>query len=661
MILTLTSHSLESLLSYEYLETNGIGGWSGSTVTGVNTRRYHGILVAATKIPVERMVLLSRLDETVVVNGARIECATREFPGAFHPEGYRSLTKFRRELYPEWEIDAGGIVIRKRLLALHGENTVAIAYSVESGEGEVTLELRPFFAYRDYHSLARANEYARRDIQMSAQRASYQMYDGTPPLHFIASGLEYSASPDWYYRFYYRIEEERGLEASEDLFTPGVLRLTARRGRELIVGVSTAVQSPEVIAIKLREELRRREILCERFANGPSAKQRLALAADQFIVRRALPSGEDGKTVIAGYHWFTDWGRDTMIALPGLCLETGRSGEAREILDQFAAYVSEGMVPNRFPDGAEGPEYNTVDASLWFFVAVLRYIEATGDLDPLRERWLPKLEEILQRYREGTRFGIRADEDGLLLAGDATTQLTWMDAKVGDWVVTPRYGKTVEINALWVNAHFILARCRSALAERCRSALGDEDAAKELTARAEQLKRIYADAFWDEERGILVDCIRDGIPDRDMRPNQLYAMSLPFPLLERERAIRLLAAVKEELLTPVGIRSLSPCSNEYRGVYRGGIMERDGAYHQGTVWSFLIGAYVEGLLRTKGSAARDEARAAVQGLLEHLDAGCIGSIAEIFDGDSPHAPRGCVAQAWGVAELLRSLRLIEEA
>lgn len=653
MHISIDSLPFDSLAGLEYLETNGLGGWSSSTVIGLNTRRYHGVLVAATRPPVERMVLLSRLDETFVVAGARVECATREFPGAVHPEGYRSIAAFRRGAVPEWELAAGSLRVRKQLAALHRRNAVVITYLLEEGPDEVVLELRPFFACRDYHALTRANGWARHEAEAAADCVRYTMYDGTPTIYLTAPGITFERGPDWYYRFRYRVEEERGLDGEEDLFTPGVMKVMLRRGRPLTVAAATDQLAPHDAAQWFEAELQRREAVCARVSGATSERKRLLLAADQFIVSRSLPSGADGKTVIAGYHWFTDWGRDTMIALPGLCLETGRAADAREILDQFAAYVSEGMVPNRFADGADAPEYNTVDASLWFFVAVLRYVDATGDIEPLRERWVARLDEILLRYREGTRFGIRADRDGLLLAGDETTQLTWMDAKVGDWVVTPRFGKTVEINALWVNAHLILGSLKRRL--------GDEEVARALAEQGERLKLRYLELFWDEGSGGLVDCIHGEAIDRSVRPNQIYALSLPYPLLEGVRAERLLALVRARLLTPLGLRSLDPESPEYRGVYRGDMRARDGAYHQGTVWSFLIGAYIDALIHVRGAAGREEGEAALTGLRAHLDDGCIGSISEIFDGDPPHAPRGCVAQAWGVAELLRAIGVLERA
>jgi len=461
------------------------------------------------------------------------------------------------------------------------------------------MELRPFVAHRDYHSLARASADA-------------------PQAPFIEiPGATFHASPDWWYRFEYAIEIERGLDSQEDLFTPGVYRVS---GTRIAVIVSTNdPRGRDAFALLERERVRR-EAIGDTFAR----------AADQFIVRR----GRDRRTIVAGYHWFTDWGRDTMISLPGLCLVTKRFDDARAILLAFAESVSEGMLPNRFPDSGEAPEYNTVDATLWFFVAVQKFLDGSGDENFVRERMLPVLRDIVAWHEHGTRHDIHVDGDGLLVAGERGVQLTWMDAKVGGWVVTPREGKAVEINALWFNALMILSR------------LANDP---QLAARAARVRERFRDVFWNEERGCLFDVVNGSERDASVRPNQIFALSLPQPLLDRDDALRVLAVIDAHLLTPFGLRTLSPDDPRFKPRLIGPPHQRDAAYHNGTVWPWLIGPYANAVRRFRGV----DTTPLLEELKRHFDER--GSVAECFDGAAPHAPRGCVAQAWSVAELMRAI------
>src|ERR1044071_4736668 len=578
----------------EWLETNGIGGYASSTACGMNTRRYHGLLVAATKPPVGRMVLLSKLDERVRTGGAWHDLATNQFPGAVHPRGADHLVSFDRAIFPVSEFVAGDVRLRKTVVAIHGENTTVILYELLESPSDVVLELRPFIAGRDYHSLVHANDAIHRDAHFDDGVFALQPYDGVPTLFLDVPGATFDAAPDWYYRFEYAIEMERGLDAHEDLFTPGTLTRTLSPGARLAVIASIDDPRGRDGVALLDAERRRRE--------------GVNLAADQFIVRR----GADGRSIIAGYHWFTDWGRDTMIALPGLCLATGRFDDARRILRAYAACVSEGMLPNRFPDGGEAPEYNTADATLWFFVAAWRYFEATRDEAFVREVLLPVLRDIVAWHTRGTRHNIHEDDDGLLVAGVSGDQLTWMDAKIGDWVVTPRHGKAVEINALWFNALSILAEF-------------DDSAA--MRARAARVCVRFREVFWNG------DYLDDVEHDASIRPNQIFAIGLPFPLLDGADAEKVLAVVEQHLLTPIGLRTLSPRDPRFVGTYLGGPRERDAAYHQGTVWPWLLGAYIDALVRVRGDAGRAEARRILGGIDWSS-----GSLPEIFDGAPPHPP-----------------------
>ncbi len=627
---------------HEWLETNGLGGWASSTVAGAHTRRYHGLLVAATHPPVGRMVLLSRLEETVVAGDTRSELAANQYPGVIHPRGFERLERFRRGLFPSFEYAVDGIRLRKTVATVNGENTTLVLYEVLAAPGPFVLELRPFFAGRDYHAVGHANSYVHRDAAFSRGTLAYRSYDGVPPVFVRLPGGVWRAAPDWYRDFEYERERERGLEFREDLFTPGVLAVELAPGARLGVIASTADPAGWNAFDLLAVERRRREAVLAAFANPDPLCRALCRAADPFVVRR----GEDLRTVIAGYHWFSDWGRDTMISLPGLCLVTRRFDEARSILRAFARAVSQGMLPNRFPDRGEAPEYNTIDATLWFFVAVWRYLQASGDETIVRQELTPVLEEILAWHDRGTRHGIRAESDGLLAGGEPGMQLTWMDARVGDEVVTPRIGKPVEVEALWANALWILAQLVSRAGRSRESGT--------LRRRARAARQRFGEVFWNPEAGYLYDCVDGAERDASLRPNQIFALSLPFPLVGGERADAVLRTVESRLLTPRGLRSLAADDPRYVGRCEGTAAERDAAYHQGTVWPWLLGPYLTALVRLRGEAGRRQGRDLLAAFAPHLEEAGVGTVSEIFDGDAPHAPRGAIAQAWSVAELLRA-------
>jgi predicted glycogen debranching enzyme len=628
--------------SREWLEANGLGGWASGTISGAHTRRYHGLLVAATHPPGGRMVLLSKLPETLAVEGERFELDANRFEGAVHPQGFRLLRRFELDPFPTFIYEAGGARLRKTIAAIHGENTTVILYEVERAKGPVTVELRPLVAYRDYHGLQHANDgirFANASFRNGVFRA--RPYEGAPELFLSVPGSAFEARPDWYFRFEYAIERERGLDAREDLFCYGVFRRELAPGERFGVIVSTGdTAGRDPFELADRERARRR-LVTEAFSKSDELTRTLALAADAFVVRR----GEDLRTIIAGYPWFADWGRDTMIALPGICLSTGRPEDAKKILRAFARSASQGMLPNRFPDTGEAPEYNSVDATLWFFVAAWRYLEATGDLAFAQGELLPVLLDIVAWHDRGTRYGIKVDADGLLRAGEPGIQLTWMDSKIGDWVVTPRAGKPVEIQALWYNALSILS-------EIIRRA-GREAEAEAVASRAARVKSRFSELFWNAAAGCLYDVVDGDARDGSVRPNQVFALSLPFPLLAKDQAKSVLAVIDAKLKTPVGLRSLSPDDPAYRGRYEGGPAERDAVYHQGTVWSWLLGPYCDALVQHGGASGKAKARKTIEALAPHLLEAGLGTISEIFDGDPPHAPRGCFAQAWSVGEALR--------
>lgn len=625
--------------SLEWLETNGLGGYASSTVSGANSRRYHGLLVAAMHPPVGRTVMLTKLDETIVVDDKRFELSTNQYPGTIHPQGYQYLKSFERNFFPEFIFEASGVKLKKTIAAIQGENTTVILYDVLEAGNKFILDLLPLCASRDYHSMSHANDAIYKGYLFQDGIFQTKNYENSPELFIKIPHSDFEASGHWYHNFEYSIEQYRGLDFQEDLFNHGKFTLSLKKGDKVGIIISTDDPSEKDAYQLFALEQKRREALVSGFDGNESIK-RLVLAADQFVVKR----GDDLKTIIAGYHWFSDWGRDTMISLPGLCLATGRYDDARKILKAFSESVSEGMLPNRFPDFGEAPEYNTVDATLWYFHAIYKFYLHTKDITFVKSL-LPILKEIIEWHYKGTRYNIHVDKDELLYSGQDGVQLTWMDAKVGDWVVTPRKGKAVEINALWYNALCIMA-------ELLTEAGADKES-ETFKKRAVQAHASFNQKFWNKSLNCLSDFVDEDYCNEDLRPNQIYALSLPFSLLPKDKAQKVFDAVTEKLLTPKGLRSLSSDHKDYKPVYGGDQWHRDGAYHQGTVWSFLLGPYVDALINIKGSKGKVEALSIVSTFFDHLDVAGIGTVSEIFDADPPHAPRGCIAQAWGVGEVLR--------
>jgi predicted glycogen debranching enzyme len=641
--------NLDAALRREWLETNGLGGFASSTIVGLNTRRYHGLLVAATKPPVGRMVLVSKLEETLWIEGRPLELSANRYPGVVHPQGFRYLKRFRLDPFPVFTYEVEGIEIEKTVFMIYGENSTLVQYELmnrPSSESpkNLCLEIRPLIAFRDYHSTTHENGALNREVENGPGLAAVAPYPGLPTLYLAHSPAEFEKTGDWYRNFEYDAERERGLDFNEDLFNPFILRFALRPDRP-----ATLIASTEHRDVARAMEYRRLEIVRRRNAEAAapvddSLVRTLAAAADQYIVARG-----DQKTVIAGYHWFSDWGRDTMIALPGLTLPTGKHEVARSILRTFAKHVDQGMLPNRFPDAGETPEYNTVDATLWFFEAARAYLAYSDDLAFVRDELYPVFSDILSWHVRGTRYGIKVDSSGLLSSGEPGVQLTWMDAKVGDWVVTPRRGKPVEIQALWYNALCIMED----LARR----FGDEAAQKRYRNLATVASWSFNRLFWNENAGCLYDVVNGAGPDASIRPNQILAVSLTHSMLPPERARLVVEKVREHLLTPCGLRTLAPSDPQYRGRYTGGPAERDGAYHQGTVWPWLLGPFITAYVKVNGNsaAARRQAGQWLAPIEDHLTDGGLGHISEILDGDPPQRPCGCIAQAWSVAEVLRTL------
>lgn len=631
----------------EWIETDGLGGFASGTTSGIRTRRYHALLLTATTPPTARMVLINGFDAWVETPAGRFALTSQQYArDIIHPDGARRIQRFEIDPWPRWYFKLeDGTAIESELFIARETPVVALRWRLTADSPNVILSVRPFFSGRDYHSLHHENGAIRLEPVHDGERQIWRLYPGVPGV-VIQSNGEFSFAPDWYRNFQYREEGARGLDETEDLASPGIYRWNLSE-RDAVCVFCTEVngETPRGMAgptEALFTAERERELV--RRKRFPS---RLHRAADAYLVRRG-----EGRTIVAGYPWFTDWGRDTFIALRGLCLATGRLEEARAILLEWAQAVSEGMLPNRFPDGGEAPEYNSVDASLWYIVAGYDFLRAAN----LRAGWLIPSDQramedaaqaILRGYAVGTRYGIRLDEDGLLATGAPGVQLTWMDAKVGDWVVTPRIGKPVEIQALWLNALWIASGF----------AAGD-DRWKRLFVKG---RDAFLARFWDESRGYLADVVdvdhQPGTADWSFRPNQIFAVGgLPVPLLQGERARRVVDAVEAKLWTPLGLRSLAPDEPGFVPRYQGGVLERDGAYHQGTVWPWLAGPFIEAWVRVRSNtrASKEEARARfVSPFFAHLDAAGLDHVSEIADAVEPYTPRGCPFQAWSVGELLR--------
>ncbi len=739
---------LEAALRREWLVTNGLGGYASGTLAGIATRRYHGLLVAALHPPAGRTVLVGGAVEWAVYGGQRFPLATHQYAdGTIDPHGYRHLQAFALEgMLPVWTFALDDALLERRIWMAQGANTTYVRYTLLRGSRTLELQITPLVTYRDFHSLS-SGQGLQPAVESVPGGAGVHAFDGAVPFRLLASAGRFQPDGVWYWGFRHAAETERGLDDRGDLYAPGTFTATLYPTVAWALAFTAEAQG-ELDAPRAQAAAEGRQLRLLQQAGVERAArpvQQLTLAADQFLVERRVPApappitggaldldppgalpapltwGDPGqavaaarctltsRTVIAGYHWFNDWGRDTMIALPGLTLATGRPDEAAAILRAFGRYVRDGLLPNNFPDdGGADPGYNTADAALWYLWAVHAYAEATGDA-ALVDDLLPALRQIVDAYAAGTRYGIGVDPaDGLLRAGEPGLQLTWMDAKVGDWVVTPRIGKPVELNALWYNAlrtlvAFLVARHApaaagyAAQAERARASFlarfrppagahlaaphapptqacapssaspppaAHADPSAEPAAPSDRPNPSARDAPSAEPatppgRSYLADVV-DG-PDGDdwaLRPNQIFAVSLPFPLLTGADAKPVVEAVGQALLTSYGLRSLSPADPAYRGRYAGGPLERDGAYHQGPVWAWLLGAYAEAHYRVYGNRAA--ALALLQPIADHLRDAGLGTVSEIFEGDPPHRPCGCIAQAWSVAELLRVWRALAE-
>ena len=678
--------SIDSLLTKEWLLTNHRGSYASSTIVGCNTRGYHGLLIGSVAPPANRIMALANCLEMLIIDKRVFELSTFEFSDKFAPAGFSYLKQFRQDTGVHFDYELDGFKVTKSVYLLRDIDTVCVCYLFTSVMPPAEFILRPFVALRDFHTLQKSCTSLCSTWLGNALLVRHDV-PGSCELFLRCPGMNFENDPQWWFNFIYRQDRERGQNFTEDLWTPGFFKCRIERPTQIVLwarltaagtdpncGGCLAVAGTPALSLSngatdpepntdietVKEALARHQNEITTSAKDKDEKFRiLCLAADQFVVRRSghgsrATRHEQGTTILAGYPWFADWGRDAFISLPGLLLGTGRFEEAKSVLCTFAQAADQGMIPNCFDDHSNAVHFNSVDASFWFINAAFAYLDVTGDSQTFTQQLLPTIHWIVQSYQDGTRFGIHADNDGLITAGSPDTQLTWMDAKYEGVAFTPRYGKAVEVNALWYNSLRALAYFYAGR---------NSENAYHYQAMAEKVAWSFCSLFWNEAAGYLNDCILpDGTVDASLRPNQIFAVSIPFaPPLSLEQQTSIVNTVQRELLTPYGLRTLNVQHPNYKGKYIGPLKDRDRAYHQGTVWPWLIGPFVEAYLKVNQFSPVSKIKAAhfIQPLLEHLtEQACLGSISEIFDGDSPHTPRGCIAQAWSVGELIGAYQLI---
>jgi predicted glycogen debranching enzyme len=649
---------VERLLEKEWLLTNLRGGYASSTVIGCNTRRYHGLLIGSLDPPVNRVLAFSSCLETVTIGPARFELATCEFPDKILPDGFQHLRQFYRvDSGVHFHYQLGDLGLKKSVYLLHEQDTAAIVYEFSGVSQPVDFALRPFAAMRDFHSLQKSESKLECTSVSEGQLIRNSSQD-CGCLLLDCPGASFEKDEQWWFNFTYRCDRERGQDFMEDLFSPGVFKCRIESPKMVVVWADLSKEykpgrfvPPDIEYAVGRLSRHHQAIAAE--AKDDKLLGTLFAAADQFIARRKTRD-IDTTTILAGYPWFADWGRDAFISLPGLLLAANRFEEAKAVLACFAQAASQGMIPNRFDDYTNTAHFNSIDSSLWFINAAFAYLEASGDRWIFDGLFLPKIVSIIDSYRKGTRFDIHADNDGLITGGDFNTQLTWMDAKCGGIAFTPRHGKAVEINALWFNALMLLNKFYDS----------DNQQHNDLKLEIDKVGQSFCRLFWNESWGWLNDCVLpDDTADATLRPNQIFAVSLPFSPLSSAQQKAVVNIVEQKLLTPFGLRTLSPDDRRYHGKYSGHQGYRDRAYHQGTVWPWLMGPFVEAYLKVNDYDLKSKKSAArfIEPLLTHLTSdGCIGQLCEIFDGDPPHRPKGCFAQAWSIAGLIRAYLLTKD-
>ncbi len=641
--------SFEAGLEREWVITNGIGGYAGSSIIGANTRRHQGLLIASLRAPVSRYAILTKIDESLQIGGEDFSLATNQHPGGWNEEGQKHLQRFIYDEQPKFIYQVKEVFLTKEIAFEWEKNTIAVGYEITAGSKPVILSLKPLFTYREH-----SEDRERAKLLFECRNSKDTMYlipDENKELlikAYVSEGEIKESESRFVENIEYATEFATGGSSVDNAYTPYVVDIeVAPFETKKISFICSIEEEYETDAFKVIEESKNRiKSLKENAGYDDEFVNQLIQAADQFVVKR---DSTGYKTVMAGYPWFTDWGRDTMIALQGLTLVTKRFEDAKGILLTFAKYIKNGLVPNMFPDEGIDPIYNTVDASMWYFYSVDKYLEYTGKkeyYDFIQKEIYPKLKEIIEAYKKGTDFSIYMDKDGLIHAGGGFDQVTWMDVRVGEWVVTPRHGKPVEINALWYNALRVM--------EKLAKKFGDNPS--EYVRLATMVKKSFNAKFWNEEKKCLYDVVDEKGNDAMIRPNQIWAVSLPYTMLDSDKEKMVVNTVMEHLYASYGLRSLSPEDSEYKGNYIGKLHDRDAAYHQGTTWAFPLGGFITAYVKVNGGTkeAKERARMMIEPLEDHLRDGCVGSIAEIFDGNEPIISRGCYAQAWSVGEILRA-------
>ncbi len=649
---------LDSLLEKEWLLSNTRGGFASSTVIACNTRRYHGILTGSLEPPANRIMTLSSCFETIDTGQRTYNLGVFEFPGKILDEGLSYLKSFSKDIGVHYNYEIGNIELRKSVYLMHDKDTAAIVYEFKDVPKEFDFSIRPLAALRDFHSLQNSKAV----IKFEKRTECIVIHHDSPDSYKLllsCPDIAFEPDPQWWYNFLYRAEKERGQDFTEDLFSPGYFKCSIDSPARIVLLASLRNDfKPDNFYLHdidgVIRQLYEHQMEITASAKKDEILKSLYIAADQFIANRQI-NANISTTILAGFPWFADWGRDTFISLPGLLLAPKRFGEVKSVLATFARAISNGMIPNRFDDYTNTAHFNSVDASLWFVNAAFEYLKASNDDETFKKDFLPAIISIINSYQHGTFYGIHADHDGLITAGDSETQLTWMDAKYQNTVFTPRFGKAVEVNALWYNALMLLSEYLE------NNDINDKQLLNTMRARAGIVKQSFCKSFWNKTWGWLNDCIfPDGTADASLRPNQIFAVSLPFSPLPLSQQKAVVSIVRDKLLTPLGLRTLSPDDTRYKPQYSGALLQRDAAYHQGTVWPYLIGPFVEAYLKVNGLSAKTKkaARKFIQPLLANLtEDGCIGSICEIFDGENPQKSKGCFAQAWSVAQLIKAYLL----
>jgi predicted glycogen debranching enzyme len=652
-----TLNNLDQALQKEWITTNGLGGYASSSVTGCNTRRYHGLLVVSGQENKERAVLLSKLEETIKIGRRFYYLGTNKYSDDYiHPHGYSHFRKFEQAPFPRFIYTINNIIITKEVFMPYDTNTVIVRYNVIGGEQKFNFVIHPLVAFSDFHKLPRENKQFNTHISFEDSSLSMNPYSDFPELKIQAQGMEFKELKNWYKSFILDKEKERGLDYVQDLFNPGYFWSPQTNNLKIDVIATIDDKIPEDVDKTYSDSKKRVENLFDlaKASDKDPDEKSLILASDMHVIKPVTKEGDRRVTVVAGYHWFGDWGRDTFIALPGLTLCTGRFEDAKNILLTFAEQCKDGLIPNRFADLGQNAIYNTVDASLWYINAVNEYLKHTGDYEFIKTHIYPVCKSIIKSYEEGTNYNIGMDSDGLIKAGEEGCQLTWMDAKVGNWVVTPRHGKPVEINALWHNALRIM--------ENLAGKFEEPEISKKYSGMADLTKKSFNEKFWFERGGYLYDVAGETANDDSLRPNQLFAISLPYPVLNEDKWLAVVNRAFEKLYIPFGVRSLSSDNPNYRGACLGTIKERDGAYHQGTAWGWLLGPFLEAYLKANGMTSQAITHAGIMMDLwmGELTNGGQNTLSEIMDGDEPFTVRGCISQAWSIAEALRLKKIIKE-